>query len=138
MQAAELHKQPDATTSRQQAAELRMGAHLALALCYLPVGLPQPQDQLHVRSGEAAEEEPDPEALGLSTAEDLALQVSIPAFLPVCLYVWLSVCQPDYQSTYLPQLPTCVPICFLSRMCLPSAAVLQDADGGLDQANGSA
>ena len=74
-QAAKLHEEPDAAISRQQAAELRLGAHLALALCYLPVGLPKPQDQLHVRSGEAAEAEPDPEALGLSTAEDLALQV---------------------------------------------------------------
>ena len=74
--------QPSTAASRQQAAKLRLGAHLALAVCYLPLNLPHPQDQLHVRTEQEVEDEPDPEATTLSTSEDLALQVCA-AVIPV-------------------------------------------------------
>ena len=77
--------QPSTAASRQLAAKLRLGAHLALAVCYLPLNLPHPQDQLHVRTDQEVEDEPNPEAITLSTSEDLAVQVCA---------AWLSVYLP--------------------------------------------
>ena len=74
MQAAQGASVPSAGVDRQQAAKLRMGAHLALALCYLPVEVPGPQDTLHIRPSD--EVDADTEDQDWSKSDELPLQVS--------------------------------------------------------------
>ena len=74
MQAAKGASAPSAGVDRQQAAKLRMGAHLALALCYLPVEVPEPQDTLHIRPLD--EVDADTEDQDWSKSDELPLQVS--------------------------------------------------------------
>ncbi len=78
MQAAQDSAPQSATGDKQRAARLRMGAHLALALCYLPVEVPGPQDKLHIRSQEEVDEDTDPDNQELNKSEDLPLQVKWP------------------------------------------------------------
>ena len=81
MQAAHDSAPQSATGDKQRAARLRMGAHLALALCYLPVEVPGPQDKLHIRSQEEVDEDTDPDAQELNKLDDLPLQVRWPLWL---------------------------------------------------------
>jgi len=81
MQAAQDSAPQSATEDKQRAARLRMGAHLALALCYLPVEVPGPQDILHIRSQEEVDEDTDPEGQDLNKSDDLPLQVRWPLWL---------------------------------------------------------
>lgn len=57
---------------RQQAVKLRVGAHLGLALGYLPVPVPTPQDALTIRTQEDIEADPDAD---VNSSDDLPLQV---------------------------------------------------------------
>ena len=66
----------DTSTDKQQAVRLRMGAHLGLALAYLPVSVPSPQEALNIRTQEDIQADPDPDA-HLNSSEDLPLQVSM-------------------------------------------------------------
>ena len=81
MQAAQDSAPQSATGDKQRAARLRMGAHLALSLCYLPVEVPGPQDKLHIRSQEEMDEDADPDGQELNTSDDLPVQVSWPLWL---------------------------------------------------------
>ncbi|KAL0039521.1 hypothetical protein WJX77_000542 [Trebouxia sp. C0004] len=76
-QAAQGSAPHSATGDKQRAARLRMGAHLALALCYLPVEVPGPQDTLHIRSHEEVNEDSDREGQEASKSDDLPLQDSV-------------------------------------------------------------
>ncbi|KAL0045486.1 hypothetical protein WJX82_007971 [Trebouxia sp. C0006] len=76
-QAAQDSAPQSATDDKQRAARLRMGAHLALALCYLPVEVPGPQDKLHIRSQEEVDEDADPDSQELNKSDDLPLQDSV-------------------------------------------------------------
>ena len=58
-----------------------MGAHLALALCYLPVEVPGPQDKRHIRSQDEVAQDDDPDSQELNKSDDLPLQVSWPLWL---------------------------------------------------------
>lgn len=60
---------------RRQAVKLRLGAHLALALGYLPVSVPTPQDALTIRTEEDIQADPDPDTQHLNSSDDLPLQV---------------------------------------------------------------
>ena len=60
---------------KQQAVKLRVGAHLALALGYLPVPVPTPQDALTIRTEEDIQADPDPNTQHLNSSDDLPLQV---------------------------------------------------------------
>lgn len=55
--------------------KLRLGAHLALALGYLPVSVPTPQDALTIRTEEDIQADPDPDTQHLNSSDDLPLQV---------------------------------------------------------------
>ena len=68
-----------ATTDKQKAANLRLGAHLGLALGYLPVSVPSPQEALHIRTEEDIEADPNPDTdeQQLDSSDDLALQVCL-------------------------------------------------------------
>lgn len=58
---------------RQQAVKLRVGAHLGLALGYLPVPVPTPQDPLTIRTQEDIGADPDVQHV--NSSDDLPLQV---------------------------------------------------------------
>lgn len=60
---------------RQQAVKLRVGAHLGLALGYLPVPVPTPQDSLTIRTQEDMQADPDADVQHLNSSDDLPLQV---------------------------------------------------------------
>lgn len=64
-----------AMTDKQQAVRLRLGAHLGLALGYLPVPVPTTQAQLNIRSEEDIQADPDPDTPQLDSSDDLFLQV---------------------------------------------------------------
>lgn len=81
MQAAQGNAPQSATGDKQRAARLRVGAHLALALCYLPVEVPGPQDKLHIRSQEEVDEDTDLDGQDLNKSDDLPLQVRWPWWL---------------------------------------------------------
>ncbi|KAL0028314.1 hypothetical protein WJX79_009606 [Trebouxia sp. C0005] len=76
-QAAQGNAPQSATGDKQRAARLRVGAHLALALCYLPVEVPGPQDKLHIRSQEEVDEDTDLDGQDLNKSDDLPLQDSV-------------------------------------------------------------
>ncbi|KAL3133860.1 hypothetical protein ABBQ32_008326 [Trebouxia sp. C0010 RCD-2024] len=63
-----------AMTDKQQAVRLRLGAHLGLALGYLPVPVPTTQAQLNIRSEEDIQADPDPDTPQLDSSDDLFLQ----------------------------------------------------------------
>lgn len=73
MQAAKEASALSAGGDKQQAAKLRMGAHLALALCYLPVEVPGPQDTLHIRPPDDVDD--DSQDQDWSKSDELPLQV---------------------------------------------------------------
>lgn len=75
MQAAKGGSALSAGMDRQQAARLRMGAHLALALCYLPVEVPGPQDTLHIRPADDVDD--DSQDQDWSKSDELPLQVRL-------------------------------------------------------------
>ena len=64
-------------TDRQQAVKLRLGAHLGLALGYLPVPVPTPQAALNIRTQEDIQADPDADTLLLNSSDDLPLQVQL-------------------------------------------------------------
>jgi len=77
-----------------------MGAHLALALCYLPVEVPGPQDKLHMRSQEEVDGDTDPVGQELNKSDDLPLQVRRPWWLVqiFCSCEAFSMCRPSRYS----------------------------------------
>ncbi len=102
MQAAQGTASQSATGDKQRAARLRMGAHLALALCYLPVEVPGPQDKLHIRPPEEVDEDADPDNQELNKSDDLPLQVRWPLWLVQisCTCKAFSMCSADPAGSF--------------------------------------